>query len=543
MRDTLSPEMDTPGSGPQQSRYDVVVVGGGHNGLVAAAYLAGAGLSVLVLERLGTTGGAVVSQEIFPGMPARVSRYGDLVSLFPDQIVNDLGLELQFRSRRTTSYTPVIRGGRPGGLLVEGNPTHLTADSFRVLTGSEREYEAWQSFHGRVAQFAQVVAPSMLEPLVSAKTMRDRVAHETWAALVEQPLTTAVEREFTDDIVRGVIASGALVGTFTDLHSPDLDQNRSFLYHVLGNGTGEWKVPIGGMGGVAAALERAVWRNNGEVLTRAFVTGVQTDGVAARVNFQAGGTELSVECSWVLGNVAPWVMKILLGEQPGPRPEGSGIKINMLLDRLPRLRSGISPPMAFAGTMHFAESYEQLQQSFLEAQEGFIPETPPGALFCHTLTDPSVLGALAMDGKHVFTFFGINTPARLYSGHVETQRDETVLRILDVMNTHFEEPIENLVSLDQDGNPCLEAKAPQDIETALAMPGGHIYHGPLSWPWVEDEAQLDTPARRWGVGTNLPNVLVCGAGARRGGEGSGARGGKTAGGAPRGPRQGPPAGG
>src|SRR3954452_24283765 len=158
--------MDTsPPNGLKQSRYDVVVVGGGHNGLVAAAYLAQAGLSVLVLERLAATGGAIASQEVFPGMPARISRYADLVGLFPDQIVKDLGLEIQFRSRRTTSYTPAIRGGRSVGLLVERNPTHLTADSFRTVTGSEREYESWQSFHARLQQFAEVLALSLLEPL------------------------------------------------------------------------------------------------------------------------------------------------------------------------------------------------------------------------------------------------------------------------------------------------------------------------------------------------------------------------------------------
>jgi phytoene dehydrogenase-like protein len=128
---------------------------------------------------------------------------------------------------------------------------------------------------------------------------------------------------------------------------------------------------------------------------------------------------------------------------------------------------------------------------------------------------------MAMEGKHAVTYFGLHAPARLYSGHVDEQRDEHVLRVLDVLNTYLEEPIENLVSLDANGNPCLEAKAPQDVEDDLAMPGGHIFHGPLSWPWAGDDVPLDTPAERWGVATDLPNVLVCGSGAVRGGAVSG----------------------
>ena len=509
-------------TGPlQESRYDVVVVGGGHNGLVAAAYAAQAGLSVVVLERLGRTGGAAISAEMFPGVPAKISPYAHLVGLFPEQIAKELGVDVQLRARRTSSFTPVIRSGRHTGLMIERSPGQQTADSFRALTGSDREYDAWRSYYGRVAELSKVVAPTMLEPLQPKKAVQALVEAATWEEMVETPIGQTIERTFADDVVRGVVATDALIGTFADLHDPGLEPNRCMLYHVLGNSSGEWRVPLGGMGALTTSLERACHRHGVEVVTKAFVTRVETNGSAARVTFQHGGEEHHVECGWVLGNVAPWVMQILLGDHPGPRPEGSQLQVDMVLERLPRLRSGVSPPMAFAGTVHVAESYDQLQQAFLEAQEGFIPEVPPGELLCHSLTDPSVLGPLAMEGKHVFTYFGVQTPARLFSGHVDAQRDETVLRVLDAINVYLEEPLETLVTLDRDGNPCLTAKAPQDVESQLAMPGGHIYHGPLSWPWAQNRASLDTPSERWGVQTALPNVLLCGAGAIRGGAVSG----------------------
>src|SRR3954469_14073512 len=124
----------------RRESYDVVVIGGGHNGLTAAAYLARAGLSVLVLERLDHVGGAAVSAEAFPGTGVRLSRYSYLVSLLPESIARDLDLDLDLRSRATASYSPTTRAGRHLGLVVEHDEGPTTRDSFRALTGDDREY-------------------------------------------------------------------------------------------------------------------------------------------------------------------------------------------------------------------------------------------------------------------------------------------------------------------------------------------------------------------------------------------------------------------
>src|SRR5215211_2192062 len=151
-----------------RSRYDVVVVGGGHNGLVAAAYLARAGRSVLLLERLDSVGGAAVSRQVFDGVDVRLSAYSYLVSLLPDRIAADLGLELTLVDRAVASYTAVRRDGRHTGLLVERDEGPATATSFLELTGGEREFAGWQHFYRRLATLAEDVAPTLTEPLLAA---------------------------------------------------------------------------------------------------------------------------------------------------------------------------------------------------------------------------------------------------------------------------------------------------------------------------------------------------------------------------------------
>ncbi len=500
----------------------MVVVGGGHNGLVAATYLARAGLSTLVLERLPHTGGAAVSAQAFSGRSARLSRYSYLVSLMPEALIADLGLDLRLASRSVASYTPTLRDGKPGGLLVERHAGAPTEQSFRDLTGGDAEYAAWQEFYADVADLAHVVAPTLLEPLPVERDVRDRVDPGIWRDFVTTPLGVTIESRFADDTVRGVVATDALIGTFASLSDASLTQNRCFLYHLIGNGTGEWRVPVGGMGAVTDALARAAVDAGAEILTSAGVSAIRGGDDGAEVSWHDGTSQHTVATRFVLSNVAPWVLRILLGEPEDPtsKPEGAQLKLNLLLDRLPRLRSGVDPEVAFAGTLHLGEDYTQLQAAYDDAADGRVPSVLPGQIHCHSLTDRSILGD-APTGTHTLTYLGLQTPARLFDADPQGAKDLAVARALASINQHLAEPIEDCLARDADGRPCLEAKVPQDVEHDLAMPGGHIYHGDLEWPWASNRARMDTPAQQWGVQTDVGSVLVCGAGSRRGGAVSG----------------------
>ncbi|MGM0385655.1 MAG: phytoene desaturase family protein, partial [Actinomycetota bacterium] len=283
-----------------RARYDAVIVGGGHNGLTAAAYLARAGRSVLVLERLDHMGGAAVSAQVFPGVDARISRYSYLVSLLPRQVVTELGLPINLRRRRYASYTPVF----DGGLLVDTHDDAATRFSFTRLTGGESEFRAWTALYGRVGRLAERLAPTLLEPLRSRDELR-RIVDDaaTWHDVVEAPIGEAVRRELRDDVLRGVVATDALIGTFADVDDPNLAQNRCFLYHVIGNGTGDWDVPVGGMGAVSGALRDAALAAGAELRVRSEVTAIDPAGEVTFVD--DGGGAHRVGADHVLAGCAP----------------------------------------------------------------------------------------------------------------------------------------------------------------------------------------------------------------------------------------------
>ncbi len=313
---------------------DVVVVGGGHNALTAATYLALAGKRVTVLERLGHVGGAAVSATTFEGVDARLSRYSYLVSLLPARILRDLGLRVGLTRRRHAGYT--ARPGTDDGLLLDGEDPAATA----LALG--RDAEAWSSFHDGTAKLARAVFPTMTQPLLTRSEARTALGDDTlWHDFVERPIGQTIADAFADDLVRGVVLTDALIGTFAPNVDETLAANRCFLYHVIGGGTGDWDVPVGGMGAVTGELARAAVLAGAEIVTGAEVVSVTPDG---EVRYRLGDAEHGITAAWVLSGVAPHVLSRLLGETPQSKPEGAQVKVNLLLSRLPRLRDARRRP-------------------------------------------------------------------------------------------------------------------------------------------------------------------------------------------------------
>jgi phytoene dehydrogenase-like protein len=509
---------------------DVVIVGGGHNGLTAACYLAKAGLKVTVLERLSSFGGAAVSEQTFTGVEARLSRYSYLVSLLPKKIIEELKLDIQLAPRRYSSYSP--QPGTNKGLLVDNQDKVATASSFESI-GTSKDAEAWHEFYRKTTLLAKAMFPTVLDPLptrseAKAKLRELSASDQIWEEFIEQPVGKVIEESFESDLVRGVVLTDGLIGTFGSNLDPNLDVNKCFLYHVIGNETGDWNIPIGGMGKVTDSLYKVAKQLGVTLLADCDVSSIGEDNT---VVYSQQGNQQSIQGRYVLANVSPTELEKLTGVEnivpAATKMDGAQVKVNLLLKRLPKLKDqSLDRVAAFGGTFHINENYSQLQSAFEQASKGEIPNPLPCEIYCHSLTDPSILSkALQEQGVQTLTVFALHTPHALLDGKDQDEmREKLKQAVLASLNSVLAENIEDLLMTDAKGDLCIEVKTTQDLEDVLRLPGGNIFHGALAWPFLEDYESQATAAQKWGVETKRENLLVCGAGARRGGAVSGIAG-------------------
>jgi phytoene dehydrogenase-like protein len=245
---------------------------------------------------------------------------------------------------------------------------------------------------------------------------------------------------------------------------------------------------------------------------------------AREIEYELAGAIQKVSADFVLSGISKNQLSKLM---PGIQPElvqGAQVKVNMLLARLPKLKdSSVSAEAAFRGTFHINENFDQLDAAFKAAQSGEIPDPLPCEIYCHSLTDPSILGPELRDsGAQTLTVFALHMPHSLVAKHGNDElREKAQAAVLRSLNSVLAEPIEDLIFKSPSGELCIETKTTQDLEDALGLPGGNIFHSPLSWPFVEDDEELATPESRWGVASGVDRVFFCGSSARRGGAVSG----------------------
>jgi len=505
-----------------KASYDVVVIGSGHNGLVAAAYLGLAGKSVLVLERNETIGGATASKKVFPDFDAYLSTYSYLISLFPQRIIDDLGLTFRTAQRQTASFTPY---SERAGLVLSNIDESRSRNSMFEMTGSDDAWNAYQKLMSLESALAKVVWPSFLEPLKAKANFMDALdseeEREAWKSFIEEPLGRVIEKYAQHDALRGLLMTDGKIGVFTEPDDPTLIQNRCFLYHIVGGGTGEWRVPVGGMRALVDSLMAACRRGNVEFATSSPATHIEVGSDQHVVTYEVEGKTHAVQCEHVLLNAGPKTQARLLGESwlPEPANEGSVIKINMLLRRLPKVKAqGVTPQEAFAGSFHIDEGYEQMRASHRSASDGQIPNPAPGEMYCHTLTDPSILSPeLQKQGYQTLTLFGLDMPYRLFEQDHDARRAEVLELYLAGLDRICDEPFKECLAVAANGSPCIEIKTPQDIEREVDLDQGNIFQTAPSWFFAESSEEVGT----WGVETQYPGILRAGSSAKRGGAVSG----------------------
>lgn len=470
-------------------RYDAIVIGAGHNGLVNAAYLARAGKKVLVLERRQLVGGASVTEEVFPGFKFSVFSY--VVSLFRPEIIRDLDLP-----RHGLMILPLESTLTP---LPDGDRLYRDGDHYRTMREiarfSPRDADAYEDYSKMMYYMAKAVKyvlgivppdPTSFNPAEWASLVRfarhflDLGEEQlyTLARLMTMSSAEFLERWFESEPLRGTLSASGIIGTFLGPRSPGTAY--VLLHHYMGEIDGAfraWGFARGGTGGIAQAIARAAASFGAEIRTGVPVAQVIVRGGKAAGVVLQNGDEISA--SLVVSSLDPKQTFLKLVD-PATLPEdlveavrrynsrGSSGKVNLALDATPQLACWPGSGPHLRGAISISPSTDYIERAYDEAKYGNFSRRPYIDIVIPSMIDPD----MAPPGKHVMSCFVQYAPYHLKGGTWEEQREAFGEAVIDTLSEYFPN-LKDIILHRQ-------VLTPWDIEQITGLSEGNIFQGELS---------------------------------------------------------------
>ncbi len=459
--------------------YDIVIIGAGHNGLIAAAYLARAGKRVAVLERRHVIGGATVTEEHFPGYHLSTCSY--VCSLLLPEVVNELDLIKHGYDVRP--FDPQIFAPQLDGSYFM---SFLDSEKTRQQLGkfSEKDALAWGPYWDRWERIIQQAWPLIMGPAPSLSDLEAAFdgpgGDEDLRLLLFGSVADVLDEYFESEQIKGPLSSGGVIGSNLGPRSPGSAYVK--FHHLLGqlNGhRGAWGYVRGGMGSIAAALARSGEDYGVKIFTNAEVAEIDIENGAATGVRTSDGRRFSAES--VISTADPYRTfasmvdpRQLSGnflDQIGSRKEkGSVVKVLLGIGELPDFSSmpGTSVGPQHTGGIMICPSIDYVEQAWVDASQGQPSRKPFMDCYIQTATEDG----LAPSGKHTLSMFVQYAPYDLATGDWESRRDEIGANIIQT----FAEYAPNLPNAIEH----MSVLGPPDIEATIGITGGNIFHGEIT---------------------------------------------------------------
>jgi phytoene dehydrogenase-like protein len=520
--------------------YDAIIIGGGHNGLISAAYLARAGLKTLVLEQRHVLGGAAVTEEVFPGF--RFSIFSYVVSLLRPEIIRDLqlpkhGLDIL---PLDGTFTPLRAGEGPaaggGDYLWRVNDHGRTIRELRRWSALDAEaYEEYGQLMVEMARFIKPILamtppdptsldPRPLMPLAGLARRFQQLPERQQAVFVQLMTMSAsdfLDQWFETNPLKATMAASGIIGTYQGVKSPGTAY--VLLHHYMGEIDGAfraWGIPKGGTGGVSNAIGSAALALGAEIRTEARVARILVaDGRAAGVVLESGEEIRATSILSSLDSRRTFIDLLEPGTlEPSFEEEvrrfkfrGSSGKVNLAVDRLPEFTSLPEEGEHLRGAMSFSPSIDEMETAYDDAKYGRFSRRPYIDMIIPTLVDPT----MAPPGKHVISCFVQYAPYKLASelGTWDDQREAFGDAVVDRI-AEFAPNIRDIILY-------RDVQTPLDIERTTGLSEGNIFQGELSLEQlffnrpVPGYARFRTPVR---------DLWLCGSATHPGGGIMGANG-------------------